>query len=92
MIKVYLEKDSEESKDIIDSLKKLVVAHEVEYLENTGQKQGKMFDPPVIIDDDRVIQGKENILQYLEELAEFLNEWQRYQSDACYCDSDGNVE
>ena len=88
MIKVYLKKINAESKDILDGLKELVVAHEVEYLENTGQE----FDLPVIIDDNRVIQGKGNIMQYLEELGEFLDEWQKYQSDACYCDSDGNVE
>ena len=88
MIKVYLKKNNVESKDILDGLKELVVAHEVEYLENTGKK----FDLPAIIDDNRVIQGKRNIMQYLEELSEFLDEWQKYQSDACYCDSDGNVE
>ena len=88
MIIRFLGTHNAESKDTLDGLKELVVAHEVEYLENTGQK----FDLPAIIDDNRVIQGKGNVMQYLKELGEFLDEWQKYQSDACYCDSDGNVE
>jgi hypothetical protein len=45
-----------------------------------------------VLDDDRLIRGRENIESYLEELAAYLEEWQKFQSDACYCSIHGEVE
>jgi hypothetical protein len=92
VIKVYIKKKDTESEDIIDALKELVVAHDVEYVETAVHNKGKRIDLPAIVDDDRLIQGKKNIMKYLDELGNFLEEWQKFQSDACYCDPEGNVE
>jgi hypothetical protein len=48
---------------------------------------------PVLIDGDRrVIEGDEPILKHLEELEAVKALWDKYQTDACYCDEDGRVE
>jgi hypothetical protein len=57
---------------------------------------GQSFSPchtlPGLRDDDRIVCGKEDVLNYLEDLGGFLEEWQKFQSDSCYCDVNGNVE
>lgn len=48
--------------------------------------------PPILVDDDRVIQGNKNIIAYLEELEWFRELWSKFQSNACYCDENGRIE
>jgi hypothetical protein len=47
---------------------------------------------PAVVDDGRVIQGLEDIEEYIDEFSQYLDEWQKFQSDACYCDEQGEVE
>ena len=47
---------------------------------------------PVLKDDATIIQGEKAILDYLEELADFKAEWEKFQSDSCYCGEDGEIE
>ena len=48
--------------------------------------------PPILVDDDKVIQGNKNIIAYLEELKGFKELWYKSRSDACYCDENGRIE
>jgi hypothetical protein len=48
--------------------------------------------PPALVDDDTVVRGRKKIFAHLEMLELFLGEWSKFQTDACYCDADGNVE
>jgi hypothetical protein len=47
---------------------------------------------PVMVDGNEIIQGHDQILHHLEELENFKAEWDKFQSDACYCDDEGNIE
>jgi hypothetical protein len=39
-----------------------------------------------------MIQGSDAIIKHLEELEKFKELWDKFQSYACYCDEEGNVE
>ncbi len=47
---------------------------------------------PVLTDEGETYRGGAAILEHLEELRLFKEEWYSYQSDACYCDEDSETE
>jgi len=90
-----LQRHNKESDEVLERTREMALACEVIYPEE-GAPQGQSFPPcdslPGLRDDDKIVCGKEDVLHYLEELGGFLEEWQKFQSDACYCDENGNVE
>ena len=92
MIRVFVKKNDKDSERLLDQLRELVVSHRIIYVKNQLIINDKETPLPVIMDDDRVIQGKEEISEYIDELKKYLSEWQKFQSDACYCDDEGNIE
>jgi len=48
--------------------------------------------PPVLVDDGVVYAGAPAVEAHLEELARYKALWDKYQTDACYCGDDGEVE
>jgi hypothetical protein len=42
--------------------------------------------PPVLVDDDKVVQGSSDIFSYIDELQELKRVWLKYHSDVCYLD------
>jgi len=70
------------------SLADLAMAHEVVVVPREGRSdrlpQGTQ--PPVLVDDDKVVQGSANIFGYIDELQELKQVWLKYQSDVCYAD------
>jgi glutathione S-transferase len=75
---------------IRQSLGELAMAYEVVVVPREGQAdhlpQGTQ--PPVLLDDGRIIQGSGNIFSYIDELQELKRVWLKYQSDVCYMDED----
>jgi len=71
-----------------ESLGELAIACDVVVVPREGQTdrlpQGTL--PPVLVDEDKVVQGSPNIFSYIDELQEFKREWLKYQSDVCYMD------
>ena len=47
---------------------------------------------PLMIDEQFIVEGTADIINHLEELEKFKNQWYKYQSDVCYCDENGNSE
>jgi glutaredoxin len=78
---------------IEETLKDLVIAHKVIVVEPGQESNVLRRDTllPAIKDNDRVISGQTAIAAYLRELEKFVAAWQRFQSDACYIDDDGEV-
>ncbi len=96
-IMIYLFKKSNcvESQNIQNTLKELVLSHEVINIDqNPDRLNGIPQDAnfPVLQDGKKIIQGKNDILNYLEELEKIKAEWDKFQSDSCYCDDDGEIE
>ncbi len=80
---------------IQETLESLCLAHEVRTVKADrrpvkGLPAGAAA--PVLIDGERVIEGGEPILNHLEELKAVKALWDKYQTDACYCDEAGRVE
>jgi hypothetical protein len=41
---------------------------------------------PVLVDDEKVVQGSDDVLAYIDHLRAFKEDWLKYQSDVCYAD------
>jgi len=73
---------------IRESLDDVAIAHETIVLprqEWAGQVP-EGTEPPVLIDDDDVVQGSRSIFACIDELRHLRSDWLKYQSDVCYCD------
>ncbi len=80
---------------IQEILESLCLAHEVR--DGTAHARRARGLPagataPVLIDGRRVIEGDEAILKHLEALEAVKARWDKYQTDACYCDAAGEIE
>lgn len=94
MITFFRTPDCPECVEIQETLEELCLAHNVMLLKGDDDAAGlpQGTHPPVLVDGNEVIQGRESIMAHLEGLEEFKALWEKYQTDACYCDEEGNVE
>jgi hypothetical protein len=80
---------------IQDVLEEMAVAHRV-VLVGPGTPVPKELPKgttlPVLVDGNELVQGSDAIVAHLEALEKFQALWYKYQSDACYCDDQGNIE
>ena len=94
MVTLYRTPDCPGCLAIQSVLKELVLAHHVVVADPSdlpaALPQGTHL--PVLVDEGVIYQGREAILAHLEELESFKELWDKFQSDACYCDEEGNVE
>ena len=95
MIRFFRTENCPGCQDIENTLKELCMAHEVVIVKE--KKDIPPFVPsdtklPFLTDEERLIQGSNNIIDHLSELEEFKSKWYKFQSDACYCDDAGNIE
>lgn len=95
MLCLYVSGECTECGEIQDRLEKLSLAHQVAPIGSveTGHDvpSGKAR-APLLRDGEKFYQGKAAILSHLEELEKFKQTWDKFQSDACYCDDQGNTE
>jgi glutaredoxin len=71
-----------------DSLDETAIAHETivvpDHEVSGGFPEGT--EAPVLVDDEKVIQGSANIFVYIDDLWRLKADWLKYQSDVCYLD------
>ena len=93
MITYYRTKNPFEIDVIEDTLDEMCVPYETVNLEKdeADSVPEKNVSAPALIDQDKIIQGNEDILNYLSQLDEFRKLWYKYQSDVCYCDDEDKV-
>lgn len=91
MIILYRDKDDATGDEIQAALKELVVAHRVEVVLQDAPAPAPGATLPLIVDGERTVSGRDALDAYLHELAVWLAEWRKYQSDACYVADDGSV-
>jgi len=89
VIKLYLEKNDDESSRVRELFDELAVARREVY-DASSLPEGATI--PAVVDDGRTIEGLGAIEEYVDELSRYLDEWQKFQSDACYCNEQGEVE
>ncbi len=91
MIKLYREENSPQADIIEAEFRELVLGYDRVLLD--VKEAAQLFDDatlPVITNNERVVNGDE-IPAYIKELKQLMRDWQRFQSDACYVDEDGET-
>lgn len=95
MITFYRTDRCDGCKAIETTLKEMRLAHEVEVVSGPEELPDVAPDdarPPVLVDQDEVFVGRDDILGHLEQMQDFKDQWYKFGSDACYCDEQGNIE
>lgn len=88
MITLYRTPDCPACRRMQEVLEDLVVDHRVVTVRRPADRPD---DLPALRDDDQLIHGRDAVLAHLEELERFRELWYKFQSDACYCDEEGDV-
>jgi len=93
MIELYRTADCPYSPAIEATLQELVVAHRVIVVgPNDGDSRQSLREVPntlpALQDNGQLISGAEAIEAHLRQLKAFVEEWRKFQADACYCDED----
>jgi hypothetical protein len=83
VITLHLKKNDGESSRVRELFDELAIARREVY---------DASSLPAVVDDGRTIEGLKAIENYVDELSSYLGEWQKFQSDACYCNERGEVE
>jgi len=85
---LYITANCKTCSQIRESLDQTAIAYETMVVPAEGSSdwlpEGR--EPPVLVDDGRVMQGTHEIFAYIEELEVLKRDWLKYQSDVCYCD------
>lgn len=95
MLKFYHTPHCPRCREIQEALTEMSLAHEVILVKDSDEIEADILKHkklPLLIDDDEISQGSEAILQHLEELKGFKELWDKFQSDACYCGDEGEIE
>jgi hypothetical protein len=91
MIKLYRAENSPQADMIEAEFRDIVLGYDRVVVDE--KKAAQLFDDatlPVITNNERVVSG-DGIPSYIKELKQLMREWQRFQSDACYVDDDGET-
>ncbi|MEN6426827.1 MAG: glutathione S-transferase N-terminal domain-containing protein [Phycisphaerales bacterium] len=85
---LYITEDSPICSILRDSLDETAMIHETVVVPAQGgsDRLPKGTETPVLVDDERVIQGGGDILAYIDDLWKLRADWLKYQSDTCYLD------
>jgi glutaredoxin len=95
MIRFYRSRDCPGCSAIQETMEDLSLAHKVVMVKDRAElpvEISKDSRLSVMVDGNEIFQGHDRILHHLEQLENFKAEWDKFQSDACYCDDDGKTE
>lgn len=91
MITLYRRPDDARADEVQEALDEMVIAYETEQVDDSTVLPDDVPDTPALRDDGTVITGEAALNDHLETLADLMNDWDRFQSDACYIEDDGTV-
>lgn len=85
---LYITENCRTCSEIHEALEATAIAHETVVVppEEWSGRVPEGAEPPVLIDDEKVIQGNDDVLAYIEHLRALKEDWLKYQSDVCYAD------
>jgi hypothetical protein len=87
MLTLYRRPDDARADEVQDTLDEIVIAYQTE----TIADDTTLPDTPALRDDGEVISGEAALNEHLQKLTDLMNDWDRFQSDACYIEDDGTV-
>lgn len=84
----YRHKECRACDAIEERLEDMVLAHTTVPVEEYEAVDAQVAEEetPVLIDESKAVRGEAAILDYVDELEAFQEDWYKYQSDVCYCD------
>jgi hypothetical protein len=93
MIILYRNSECPGCESIQKVLQEMHLAHRVVVAgeEEPPEQLPSDVEPPALVDNGEVFQGREAVMQHLEELESFQKLWYEFGSDACYCEEDGEI-
>jgi len=91
MITFYRRPDDPWADEIQEALNEMVIAHETESVSEAAALPADVPETPALRDEEEVITGEAALRDHLEDLRQLMNDWDRFQSDACYIEDDGTV-
>lgn len=93
MITLYRKPNCPVCDEAEERINDLVIKHVVVDVEMLGMPKELPEDTelPVIQDDEKFIVGEREVKAYLPKLEKYVEEWNKFQSDACYIDGDGGL-
>lgn len=85
---LYITKDCRNCSMVQDSLDEVAVTYQTVLVpdHDVSDRLPEGTQVPVLVDDDKVIEGSTNIYAYIEDLWRLRADWLKYQSDTCYID------
>lgn len=91
MVTFYRPPDDPWSDEIQDALDEMVIAYETEIIEGDAEPPEDVSSLPALRDDGEVVTGEAALRDHLDRLRDLMTDWDRFQSDACYVDDDGEI-
>jgi hypothetical protein len=91
MVMLYRRPNDPWADEIQEALDEMVIAYETESIENASGRPADVPELPALRDEGEVVTGEAALRDHLEALRDLMNDWDRFQSDACYVEDDGTV-
>ena len=91
-ITLYVDSDTPRDNFVEAELRDMVLGYDRKVIspDEAAQRFGATVSLPVLQDGERFASGHADLLIFLKDLRKFMEEWQLFQSDACYIRDDGN--
>ncbi len=94
MIELYVQNDCPACDAVRNTLEDLTLAHRVITVDDPKTLPLDLPSDahlPVLVDDGKVVYGREALQVHLQYLRDFKAQWEKFQSDACYGGEDGCI-
>jgi len=91
MVVLYRRPDDAWADEIQEALDEMVIAYETVEVDGPAQVPDDVAALPALRDDDEVVTGEDALRTRLDDLRALMNDWDRFQSDACYVEDDGSI-
>ena len=94
MITFFRNDNCQQCDAVEETLRDMSLAHKVVRPGATGSPTDQVphgIAAPAVVDGEERFEGIPAIRRHLEALRQFKAEWDKFQSDACYCDDEGNA-
>jgi glutaredoxin len=91
MITLYRATQCDACDEVQNKLRELVVAHKVVDVSKERPAAVANKELPVIADGEQLVSGEPALSDYLAGLTDELEQWRKFQTDACYIDDKGKT-
>lgn len=91
MVTLYRRADDPWADEIQNALEEMVIAYETDVVEDTTSLPEDVPRLPALRDDEEVVTGEDALKSRLDSLRQLMEDWDRFQSDACYIEKDGSI-